>query len=754
MQAASSSPSPSSSASESSLLRCIAADLSQLLALPLPPFLSHCCLNAELQLLLRSYLHHLRVHRPVAPPHPILAERVFLVLHRLTAALQAEPPELRPQQLPASLCSLPAVIDVAACYALHNTDATAAIVTRLLSSSPSLSLQLPALAETVTASLSSLLSQLSLPAPLAFLSSSTAFLSDSYTALYSLLLCRASFASVLQAAGWTTVSVRLYGRLCQLLRDGRGDADALRQLRRLVMSALHCLLSTLYLQPLTQEEGDVAATAAGLLETLSDAAASPPFLPHYAQLHRLPAVLHKLTALRAVSSALGPQRISALLALLPAAPLPSPVPAPTPSLLRASSSQQREEQQVEELRALFDGELSADFARACLREYNSELSAAVQAVFDDALPDRLQRVERSKRRDWAEGGAEAEAAEAGDMLGDERSDDEDAFRAYLLRTGRVGREEQQALTRSSRSVFEDRSDVDVLRQRIIASSAQDLYDDEADDDDDDYAQLLSFRPDETPLDVESGDRPDRSRAPARGAPASTGNERDRWRREEAERETRREADSLKRIEAIAPSRRSEEEKAEWQRLTAASQPLQQQRGTEQPGRGGSGMRGRSASRGRGGAGSDAPVADDGSSGGTSAPAAVGTGTRGRGRGRGGQAAGMSSEEREQQRAQRHEQSAVDKQKARQRMLDSGSDDEQDEDGAAAAGGKGADDAAAVQRAGPTGAGGGDDGQLSAEAWRGRGAGGRGRGRGGGQRGSRGQDNHNRKALAFKKLNTQ
>ena len=782
---------------DSGVLRCLMSQLSSLLSLPSDAeFLSHCLHNSSLQLLLSSYLHHASQQSAVPAEYAGVTEAVYHVFHRLTAVSSAAALSA------AHFVTLPLLLQFASLYHPSMPDSTAAIVDRLMVALSSLPPQLSAFCAALSQSLASLHSGLSLPAPVSFIASSTAFLSASFGSLYALFACTPSCPSTAPFAAhssFLSVSVRLYDRLCELGRDSRGEmASAISECRRAMIGALHAIIDKAFIQSLQRESGDVKRLSERVYQLLADCQQHTPlFLAHYAFLYRLSADVKKITALPAVVAALGAPRVSQLLSFLP--PAPSAVPLPTASLFRSRSSESKEEQSLAELCAMLDNAISADFARACLREYNGELDVTLQHIFDNALPARLQHVSVQDRRHWKEDGDSMEEGAAserqGDILADVEDDGSSAFQQYLLRTGRVLKSEDKtaaALSRSSLSLFEAEPSVkEMLKERIIASQALDaVYDDELDDS---YSSFLSFAVDETAVDV--NDRTDSSRRAQQHdrASATTGEAagrgqggdevRARWRREEEERERRRDEETARRIELIAPSRRTEEENKEWKRLSrqqsqqTASSSHSTVAAAPAATRGMRGMRARGGQLSRGGGGRGVSATDGGNErrtagapfmdGSLSPPRDLSHASRGRGgRGRDGwPAAGLSTEEKEAERSRRAQQ-AVKEKEARRRRLHSDEDDNESGD-------EGMEEDEMDLTAQPVllpgrdgGADGGQEGDNGAE-----GGGNRGRGRGnmrhsfgsgprnsagGGGRGGRGRGHNARgahKAAAMRKMNS-
>ena len=714
-----SSPSPSSL---SLLLRCASADLSTLLALPASPFLSHLHLNTSLHLFLSSFLHHLHAHPPSSADYAPVTRLVFVAFHRLTST-----PGAALASLPAGVAGVALLMDFAWVYGAANGELCSAVVSRLVAVVPLVMAGLSGVMDGLVAALSSVSSTLALPVPLPLLTSSMAFVEDCYVTLLSFVLAASSSSvyPLMLRPPFLAVSARLYERVTAMIGEGRGGVEEMRELRRVMMALLHRCVEQCWVQPILRESGDVAATCRAFAAWVEDLTTSAPaLLAHYTQLHGLAKTLSSMAALPSVK----PHLPATLSAKLPAPP--SAIPTPTPSLLRSTSTQQREDEAVQQVWSMLEGEVSEDFARAVLREYDGDVGRAVDAIFSGGLPPRLEAVSRDKRREWKDalGGEQSAQVEERDLLAG--GDDDDAFQQYLLRTGRVLKADSEALSRSSLSVFEDRTDKALLQERIIASSAADEYDDEYDDS---YNDFLSFKVDETAVDIDAGS----GRRGGQGGGVQQ-DVRDRWRREEAERDKRRADDAVKRIEQIAPSRRTDEEKREWERLTHSQPPQQPSNQSSH------GSRGRGASVGRGGVGRGG--------GGRAEPAAVSAAlpvTRGRGRGRGAMVA-MTSDEREVQRLQRYEQSQQEKTKARSRIY-SDDDDDVEEDNADE---QQLDGKAEVQYSElPTSS---QESTEGAEGGRGGGRGGRGRGGRGwgvGPRGTRGRGgNHNRKALASKKMN--
>ena len=693
--------------------RCIVSQLAALLSLASDDFVSHCLHNSSLHVLLSSYLHHAS-QLSAAPPSEsaTIAEAVYLVLHRFTAA--APPATLSA----AHFVSLPLLLHFASLYYPSMPDSTAAIVDRLMAALPPLSAQLTAFCAALSASLESVQAGLSLPAPLSFVTSSIDFLSSSYGSLHALFACTPSCPSTapfVAHSSFLSTSVRLYERMCELGRDKRGGLfPSISACRRVLLSAVHAIIDKALIQCLQRESGDVKRLSDTLYQLVADCQQHTPlFLAHYAHLYRLSADIKKIATLPTVVAALGAPRVSQLLSSLP--PPQSAVPLPTASLFRSHSSESKEEQSIAELRAMFDNAISNDFARACLREFNGELDVTLQHIFDNALPARLQRVSEHDRRQWTEEGDSKESDEKdwqGDMLAD-GDEGNSSFQAYLLRTGRVLKTDSDksaaALSRSSLSLFEAEPSVrEMLKERIIASQALDaMYDDEYDDS---YASFLSFTVDETAVDVNDrsdnrrGHRHDRaSSATAEAGKDSGGGGEDvraRWRRETAEREGRMDDEKMQRIELIPPSRRTAEERREWDRLTQQQQQGQPQQPTSQTSAGAArGMRGMRARGGQprdggGRAVSDAVIAPG--YGGGSGPnnhfgirnggAAVVDGTLGPAhapRGRGGRGRdsrmlpAMSADEKEADRSRRVLQAAKDREDRRRRL----NSDEDDDDAA-------------------------------------------------------------------------
>ena len=806
------SKSPSAAPSvEPDVLECLASQLTALLSVPSDPvFVAHCLHNSALQLLLSSYLHHASQQSSTPPPeHAAIAESVYLVFQRLTTAAPAA------TLAAAHFVTLPLLLQLASLYYAAMPDATTAIVDRLVTALPSLAPQLSAFCAALSQSLAGLQSSLALPAPVSFIASSVSFLSASFGSLHALFACTSSWPSTAPFASHPSFlpsSVRLYDRLCELGRDNRGDvAESISESRRVMLSALHAVVNRALIQPLQRESGDVRRLSDTVFQLVADwKQHSPLFLAHYAHVYRLSADIKKITALPTVIAALGAPRVSQLVSFLP--PPPSAIPLLTASLFRSRSSEAKEEQSIGELCAMFDNAISADFARACLREYNGDLDVAVQHIFDNMLPARLQNVARDDRRHWTEDGdsrGEPVHQRQGDILADE-DDGGSAFQAYLLRTGRVLKSEAEkapaGLSRSSLSLFEpDDSVKEMLKERIIASQALDaMY---ADEYDDSYSGFLSFSVDETALDVndrtdgrqreQQGSRALRAvgdrerdgeggpgRAAGRAAEGGAGEDvRARWRREEAERESRREEQAIKRIELIPPSRRTEEEKRDWERLTqqqpqhaatahSAAAPTAVRGMREMRARGGAPLRG---GAGRGGA--SAVAADDSRDSGRG----IGSGTaqlldgslgtprepayRGRGgRGRDSRSAAprLSSEEVEAARNKRIQQAAKDKEERKRRL---NSDEDEPEEGSGNGGGEedeGEEEdemdlsAQSVMRQGPddSGSGGpsGGDGRGRGNVRHTYGSGPRNNaGRGGRGRGHNARGAH--KAMAMKKMNS-
>ena len=760
---------PASSPSTSLLLRCARSDLLALLALPSLPFLSHLHLNPTLHTFLTTFLHHLRTtttpphHHPspsALPPSDLTdsTRLTFLTLHRLASS-----PPSQLSSLPPHFPSLPLLFDLIAVYAPTNPDATAHTLTRLLTSHPTLLPSLPPLIDALTPSLTSLSTTLSLPVPLPLLTASVGWLLDCFTTwLRWVQSVPASMGCGVLGGrvGWMGVTRRLYGRVTEMIGEGRGGVEEMRELRRVMLSLLHRCVDHGYVQPLLRESGDVKATCAAFVAWLDDTAANAPaLLAHLAQLHGLTQSISSMQTL----PALKPHLPANLASRMPAPPLQlSAIPAPTPSLLRTASTAQKEEEAVQSVWSMLEGEVSEDFARAVLREYDGDLGRAVDGIFSASLPPRLEAVKRDKRKDWKDptaGAVDAEAEASGDMLAGD--DDSDAFQQYLLRTGRVLKADSDALSRSSRSVFEDRSDREMLKERIIASAALDAaYDDDYDDS---YNDFLSFKVDETAIDIEEerggGARSQNAREKGEEKGGLQADVREKWRREEAERERRKEDEALKRIELIPPSRRSEEEKREWERINQKRAPHSSSNAQSTRGARGS-ARGTPIGRGGLGRGEAAAVPPSPAT----APATTPTlqGSRGRGRGRGAMIA-MSSEERESQRLQKYEQSQSEKKAVRGRIYSDDEEEEEEVEGEETQDGK----AEAQYGQLPTNS---QDPSTAEDGGRGRGRGGRGggggRGRGGnggrgrgwgvGPRGSRGGGgrgaNHGRKALAAKKMN--
>ena len=436
------------------MLHCIASQLAALLSLPTADFLSHCLHNSSLHVLLSLYLHHASQLSAVpSSEYAMIAECVYFVFQRFSSV--ASPSTIAA----APFVTVPLLLPFCSLYYPAMPDSTAAIVDRLMAVSPSLVPQLSAFCDVLGQSLDSLRSALSLPAPLSFVSSSVGFLSDSFSSLHALFACTPSCPSTAPFAAhssFLSTSLRLYERLCELGRDNRGEvASSISECRRAMISALHAIIEKALIQPLQRESGDVKRLSDTVYQLVADCQQHTPlFLAHYTHLYRLSADIKKITALPSVVAALGTPRVSQLLAFLPSAP--SAVPLPTASLFRSHSSETKEEQSIAELRAMFDNAISDDFARACLREYNGELDVTLQHIFDNALPARLQQVSSDDRRHWKEDGPEAADSEwQGDMLAD-GDDDNAAFQAYLLRTGRVTKAESDksaaALSRSSLSL--------------------------------------------------------------------------------------------------------------------------------------------------------------------------------------------------------------------------------------------------------------------------------------------------------------
>ena len=765
-------PDPSNPSSTSLLLRYAASDLSALLALPSLPFLSHLHLNASLHTLLTTFLHHLRNSPPPSssPPPPELltcTRLTFLALHRLASS---SPSQL--SSLPPHFPSLPLLLDFCTLYAPTNPDATSHTLARLLSSHPTLLPSLTPLIDAFTPSLTSLATLLSLPVPLPLLTSAIAWLSDCYrTWLAWVQTVPASMGCAVLGGrvGWMAVTARLYGRVTDMIGEGRGGVEDMRELRRVMMSLLHRCIDQCYVQPLLRESGDAKSTAAAFVAWLDDTAATAPaLLAHYAQMHGLAQSITSMATL----PALKPHLPANLASRLPTPPPPlSAIPAPTPSLLRSTSTAQREREEEEAVHSvceMLEGEVSEDFARAVLREYDGDVGRAVDGMFSGTLPPRLEAIKRDRRKDWkdptAAGAGDVSAEGDGDMLAGD--DDGDAFQQYLLRTGRVLKADSEALSRSSLSVFEDRSEREMLKERIIASAALDAaYDDDYDDS---YNDFLSFKVDETAIDIEDerGAAAGRGGRPARAKVEESGgvqqDVREKWRKEEADRERRKEEEAMKRIEQIAPSKRSDEEKREWERLTHKLAPHTHT--SEQSTRGARGFaRGKLVGRGGMGRG-EAPFVSPSQA---PAPAAIegaAQGSRGRGRGRGAMIA-MSSEEREAQRLRKYEQSQTERQNARGRIYSDEDDDDEEEgeekdapDGKAEAQLGQLPTSSQEPREGDEGGGGRGRGGRGGGGGGGRGGrGGGGRGWGVGPRGSRGGrgrgGHHNQKALATRKMNS-
>ena len=794
------------------MLHCIASQLAALLSVRSDAdFASHCLHTSSLHLLLHSYLHHASQLSTKPPPdYSIIAESVYLVFHRFASVAPAASLAATP------FVSVPLLLHFASLYSPAMAESTTAIVDRLMAAKPSLVPQLSALCLALTQSLDGLRSALSLPAPLSFTSHSVAFLSATFASLHALFACTPSCPSTAPFAAhasFLSTSARLYERLCQIGREQRDKqvVSSISECRRVTLSALHAIIDRAMVQPLLRESGDVPRLSEAVFQLIADCHQhTPTFLSHYTHLFRLSADMKKVTALPAVVAALTAPRVSQLLSFLPAAP--SAVPLPTASLFRSRSTEAREEQSIAELRAMFDNAISDDFARACLREYNGELDVSLQHIFDNALPARLQSVSAEDRRHWQEDGDGGEAAEVGDRQGNMLDEDESSssFQQYLLRTGRVAKpseSDKAALSRSSLSLFEaDASTKAMLKERIIASQALDaLYDDELDDS---YSSFLSFAVDETAIDLNDRtdgrgrpqhDRSSRATAGDRaggGGGGEGGGEdvRARWRKETEEREARRDEELTKRIELIPPSRRTAEEKMQWERL----KPHQQLQHEAQPpsavgaaaGRGMRGMRARGGQLPRGGGGRGGFAGEGGDVGAAAAAAAassavggaVTSGARyvdgslgppreaphalsGRGRGRG-SAPALSFEQKETERNRRVQQAAKDK-VDRARRLNSDEEDGEDESGEEDE--MDLDAQAVLSRGGDASADGGQGGRGGGDAD----GGGRGRGRGndmrhthgsgprnsagGGGRGGRGGGRgHNargaHKAAAMRKMN--
>ena len=727
------------------------------MSLPTFPFLSHCHLNPSLHVFLTSFLHHLHVHRPTSPEYSEVTRLVFLSFHRLTVASTLGSSL---SSLPSSFTSIALLMDFASVYFASNTEPTTAVVTRCLTAISSLPPAFTAVMEGLTQALSSVASTLALPVPVSVLSSSIAFVSDCYATVTDFVLSSppAMVCSAVVTPGMLGVTGKLYQRLTEMIGEGRGAVDDMKGVRRVIMRLLHRCIDYCWVQPLLRETGDVKGNCLAFSQWIDDTSSTcPSLLSHYSQLYQLSTALTTMSSLPSLRLHL-PANLSAK---LPAPP--SAVPAPTPSLLRSTSTVQREEEAVHSVWSMLEGEISEDFARAVLREYDGDVGRAVDGLFSGTLPSRLESVKREQRREWRDtvGGASS-AVEDGDrdMLGGDE-DVDSAFQQYLLRTGRVQKAESEALSRSSLSVFEDRSDNVMLKERILASAALDsAYDGYDDEFDDSYNDFLSFKVDETAIDIDGergGKRPTQdSAAGGEGGGGRSQSQpkdvREKWRKEEAERDKRKEEELMKRIEQIPPSRRTEEEKREWERLTSTQDGHQGEPMTRGM-RGG--VRGRGAVIGRGGVGRGGPpvVARSGPPvDGPSQP--VGRG-RGRGRGAVGMVA-MTGEEREAQRLQRYEQSQKEKSKARSRIYSDDEGDEEEEEVGQDEKAEGGDVGGQEQSGRFGGGDGGDGGSRGGGGGGGgssRGRGGRGgsRGWGVGPRGTRGRGgNHNRKALAAKK----
>ena len=165
-----------------------------------------------------------------------------------------------------------------------------------------------------------------------------------------------------------------------------------------------------------------------------------------------------------------------------------------PKAKRQSSSQPLNQQSTDaavlELTELFTN-MNMEYARACLDHYKGDLALTVQACMENTLPVTLAGALDSKSSDKQHSrlSSALERQKAGRVM-DELASDEDeldesmvkhsnesdeAFAAYLKRTGRVAKSDpnapQQQTKQSVLNQFQNRTEVELLKAKLAAQFA-------------------------------------------------------------------------------------------------------------------------------------------------------------------------------------------------------------------------------------------------------------------------------------------
>jgi hypothetical protein len=193
------------------------------------------------------------------------------------------------------------------------------------------------------------------------------------------------------------------------------------------------------------------------------------------------------------------------------------------------------------------GSMSLDFAAACLKEYNNDKEAAVDAIISSKLPSYLQTV--SDRAHWRAEDLQVSAPQrtSSEGLLDDLSNPVEndgnfdaAFNEYLARTGRVAKSESCDGSSEKKEDLWERNEED--RQAALFSMQKYSWEDEYDDS---YSDFIHFNPDQ------AAEEPDQQDI----------NPIEKWRAQSKAQEGKLFEEKGLEIHKIAPSRRTAEQQA-------------------------------------------------------------------------------------------------------------------------------------------------------------------------------------------------